>query len=73
MNSVNTICEYVSLHRTIQEPGSHIVSWYKPPQSVLIIKKLWDDSVDQSFVELATWLVEVTCQIVIFGHCEMCH
>lgn len=73
MHYVNVVCEYVSMNRTIQEPGSHIVTWYKPPQSVLIIKKLWDDSVDQSFVELATWLVEVTCIVIMFEHYEMCY
>ena len=52
----------VTVHRTIQEPGSQILTWYKPAQSILVIKKLWDDSVEKSFVELATWLVKVTYQ-----------
>lgn len=43
----------------IQDPCKLMLMWKKKPQSVLIIKKIWDDMVDEAFVELAAWLVQV--------------
>jgi hypothetical protein len=49
---------YVS--RTIQDPASQRLTWYKPPLTVLVIKKVRDVSVLQPFVQLVKWLIEVS-------------
>ncbi|XP_044004698.1 NAD kinase-like isoform X11 [Aphidius gifuensis] len=43
---------------TIQDPASQRLTWYKPPSTVLVIKKVRDSSVLPPFVELVTWLVK---------------
>lgn len=45
--------------RTIQDPCKLMLLWDKKPQNVLVIKKIWDEMVDEAFVELVAWLVEV--------------
>ena len=45
--------------RTIQDPSSQMLKWRAPPKTVLIIKKIYDDVVDDPFVQLASWLVQV--------------
>jgi NAD+ kinase len=47
--------------RTIQDPASQTLTWYKPPLTVLVIKKLRDVSVLQPFVQLVKWLIQVSC------------
>lgn len=42
-----------------------MLMWDKKPQSVLVIKKIWDDMVDEAFVELAAWLVQVSVCTVL--------
>lgn len=42
--------------------------WDKKPQNVLVIKKIWDEMVDEAFVELVAWLVEVN----ILDTCMFC-
>jgi len=46
--------------RTIQDPSSQILKWRTSPKTVLIIKKIRDDAVDEPFVQLALWLVQVS-------------
>ena len=50
---------FAFLSRTIQDPGSQKLTWHKPPLTVLVIKKICDDSVIPPFIELVTWLLEV--------------
>jgi hypothetical protein len=47
-------------YRTIQDPASQRLTWYKPPLTVLVIKKVRDISVLQPFVQLVNWLIEVS-------------
>ncbi|XP_076763647.1 NAD kinase isoform X1 [Xylocopa sonorina] len=42
---------------TIQDPASQRLTWYKPPLTVLVIKKVRDSSVLPPFVQLVTWLI----------------
>jgi len=44
---------------TIQDPGSQTLTWFKPPLTILIIKKIRDESVDGPFVDLTSWLIKV--------------
>ena len=48
------------IFRTIQDPASQRLTWYKPPLTVLVIKKVRDVSVLQPFVQLVKWLIEVS-------------
>ncbi|XP_063904486.1 NAD kinase-like isoform X3 [Zophobas morio] len=43
---------------TIQDPASQRLTWYKPPLTVLVIKKVRDASVHLPFVQLVQWLIE---------------
>ncbi|KAK9496672.1 hypothetical protein O3M35_013071 [Rhynocoris fuscipes] len=49
---------------TIQDPASQRLTWYKPPLTVLVIKKVRDVSVLQPFVQLVHWLIEVKRMVV---------
>ncbi|XP_011696103.1 PREDICTED: NAD kinase-like isoform X2 [Wasmannia auropunctata] len=49
---------------TIQDPASQRLTWYKPPLSVLVIKKVRDSSVLPPFVQLVTWLIEEKRMVV---------
>jgi len=49
----------ILFHRTIQDPASQRLTWYKPPLTVLVIKKVRDSSVLPPFVQMVTWLIEV--------------
>jgi len=53
------IIVFLGHFRTIQDPASQRLTWYKPPLSVLVIKKVRDSSVLPPFVQLVTWLIEV--------------
>ena len=55
--------------RTIQDPGSQRLTWYKAPQTVLIIKKIWDEMLDNPFLELIEWLVEVLPELILLSFC----
>ncbi|KAL1122203.1 hypothetical protein AAG570_003608, partial [Ranatra chinensis] len=50
--------------RTIQDPASQRLTWYKPPLTVLVIKKVRDVSVLQPFVQLVRWLIEEKRMVV---------
>ena len=44
--------------RTIQDPASQRLTWYKPPLTVLIIKKIHDAAVISPFIQLVSWFTE---------------
>ncbi|XP_066137971.1 NAD kinase-like isoform X1 [Euwallacea fornicatus] len=49
---------------TIQDPASQRLTWYKPPLTVLVIKKVRDASVYSPFVKLVRWLIEEKRMVV---------
>lgn len=49
---------------TIQDPASQRLTWYKPPLTVLVIKKVRDMSVLSPFVQLVHWLIEEKRMVV---------
>ncbi|XP_049826363.1 NAD kinase-like isoform X6 [Aethina tumida] len=49
---------------TIQDPASQRLTWYKPPLTVLVIKKVRDASVLSPFVQLVQWLIQVKRMVV---------
>ncbi|KAI5749151.1 hypothetical protein M8J76_004998 [Diaphorina citri] len=49
---------------TIQDPASQRLTWYKPPLTVLVIKKVRDVSVLQPFVKLVKWLIQEKSMLV---------
>ncbi|XP_054265568.1 NAD kinase-like isoform X5 [Macrosteles quadrilineatus] len=49
---------------TIQDPASQRLTWYKPPLTVLVIKKVRDVSVLSPFVQLVRWLIEEKRMVV---------
>ena len=50
--------------RTIQDPASQRLTWYKPPLSVLVIKKVRDALVISPFIQLVKWFIEVKRMVV---------
>ncbi|XP_060656269.1 NAD kinase-like isoform X2 [Drosophila nasuta] len=48
----------------IQDPASQRLTWYKPPLTVLVIKKVSDASVLAPFVQLVTWLLQEKNMVV---------
>ncbi|XP_055921259.1 NAD kinase-like isoform X3 [Eupeodes corollae] len=48
----------------IQDPASQRLTWYKPPLTVLVIKKVRDSTVLQPFVQLVEWLVQEKNMVV---------
>ncbi|KAK3854917.1 hypothetical protein Pcinc_038647, partial [Petrolisthes cinctipes] len=50
---------------TIQDPASQRLTWYKPPLSVLVIKKVRDAQVIQPFIQLVRWLT-IDKRMVVF-------
>ncbi|KAH8421070.1 hypothetical protein KR222_009708, partial [Zaprionus bogoriensis] len=48
----------------IQDPASQRLTWYKPPMTVLVIKKVCDASVLTPFVQLVTWLLQKKNMVV---------
>lgn len=48
----------------IQDPASQRLTWYKPPLTVLVIKKVSDASVLTPFVQLVTWLLQEKNMVV---------
>ncbi|CAB0010766.1 unnamed protein product [Nesidiocoris tenuis] len=49
---------------TIQDPASQRLTWYKPPMTVLVIKKIRDATVLQPFVQLVRWLIDEKRMVV---------
>lgn len=43
--------------RTIHDPASQRLTWQKPPQTVLVVRKICDSKLAQPFAELVTWLI----------------
>lgn len=62
-NNRNDLVVY--LYRTIQDPASQRLTWYKPPLTVLVIKKIRDPSVLPPFVQMVTWLIEVNVNKIV--------
>ncbi|XP_011179408.2 NAD kinase isoform X2 [Zeugodacus cucurbitae] len=48
----------------IQDPASQRLTWYKPPLTVLVIKKVRDSTVLAPFVQLVEWLVQEKHMVV---------
>ncbi|XP_005187084.1 NAD kinase isoform X1 [Musca domestica] len=48
----------------IQDPASQRLTWYKPPLTVLVIKKVRDSTVMAPFVQLVEWLVQEKHMVV---------
>ncbi|KAL5289473.1 NADK family protein [Megaselia abdita] len=48
----------------IQDPASQRLTWYKPPLTVLVIKKVRDSTVLNPFVTLVEWLVQEKHMVV---------
>lgn len=51
--------------RTIQDPASQRLTWYKPPLTVLVIKKVRDAAVISPFIQLVQWFL-VEKRMVVF-------
>ncbi|XP_065220111.1 NAD kinase-like isoform X2 [Planococcus citri] len=49
---------------TIQDPASQRLTWYKPPLTVLVVKKVRDSNVLQPFVDLVQWLIKEKRMVV---------
>merc|ERR1719471_1924980 len=43
---------------TIQDPASQRLAWYKPPLTVLVIKKVRDAAVIPPFIQLVKWFIK---------------
>lgn len=56
---------------TIQDPASQRLTWYKPPLTVLVIKKVRDASVISPFIQLVTWFTEVKRMVVFVEEAVM--
>ena len=50
---------FFDFFRTIQDPASQRLTWYKPPLTVLIIKKIHDAAVISPFIQLVSWFTEL--------------
>ncbi|CAH0720413.1 unnamed protein product, partial [Brenthis ino] len=48
----------------IQDPASQRLTWYKPPLTVLVIKKVHDATILTPFVQLVHWLVHDKSMVV---------
>lgn len=48
----------------IQDPASQLLTWYKPPLAVLVIKKVNDSSILAPFVQLVEWLIQEKQMVV---------
>ncbi|GAB6031288.1 hypothetical protein CHUAL_009088 [Chamberlinius hualienensis] len=57
---------------TIQDPASQRLTWYKPPLTVLVIKKVRDLNVLAPFVELVRWLILEKRMVVYVEASVMC-
>ncbi|VDI28590.1 NAD+ kinase [Mytilus galloprovincialis] len=54
-----TILDNSSSFLTIPDPSSQKLKWVKAPLTVLVVKKMYDDSVLSAFKKLVSWLCEV--------------
>ncbi|XP_018327970.1 NAD kinase isoform X3 [Agrilus planipennis] len=62
--SIKNLAVALWKYRTIQDPASQRLTWYKPPLTVLVIKKVRDVSVLSPFVQLVHWLIEEKRMVV---------
>ncbi|XP_074031938.1 NAD kinase isoform X2 [Leptinotarsa decemlineata] len=53
-----------SMVMIIQDPASQRLTWYKPPLTVLVIKKVRDANVYLPFVQLVHWLIQEKRMVV---------
>ncbi|XP_023328331.1 NAD kinase isoform X6 [Eurytemora carolleeae] len=49
---------------TIQDPASQRLTWYKPPLTVLVIKKVRDAAVISPFIQLVQWFIHEKRMVV---------
>merc|ERR1712018_200305 len=49
---------------TIQDPASQRLTWYKPPLTVLVIKKVRDAAVIPPFIQLVKWFIHEKRMVV---------
>ena len=49
---------------TIQDPASQRLTWYKPPLTVLVIKKVRDAAVIPPFIQLVKWFINKKRMVV---------
>merc|ERR1719479_766090 len=49
---------------TIQDPASQRLTWYKPPLTVLVIKKVRDAAVIPPFIQLVRWFINEKRMVV---------
>lgn len=59
-----TILDNSSSFLTIPDPSSQKLKWVKAPLTVLVVKKMYDDSVLSAFKKLVSWLVEFKNMVV---------
>ena len=52
------------VRRTIQDPASQRLTWYKPPLTVLVIKKVRDAAVIPPFIQLVKWFINEKRMVV---------
>ena len=55
--------------RTIPDPGSQKLNWHKAPLTVLVVKKIYDESILDPFKEVIAWLIEVIVMITAHAIC----
>ena len=58
----------MEFNRTIQDPASQRLTWYKPPLTVLVIKKVRDASVIPPFIQLVKWFIDEKKMVVFVEH-----
>ncbi|XP_071109537.1 NAD kinase-like isoform X1 [Haliotis cracherodii] len=49
---------------TIPDPGCQKLKWHKPPLSVLVVRKMFDESIIIPFKDLIVWLIEEKNMVV---------
>ena len=60
---VTHVIVFFSISRTIPDPGSQKLNWHKAPLTVLVVKKIYDESILDPFKEVIAWLIEVVLMI----------
>ena len=58
------------MEMTIQDPASHMLTWCKPPRTVLVIKKVRDAAVIPPFIQLVKWIMNEK-RMVVFVESEV--
>ena len=70
----HTLCLllFVIISRTIPDPGSQKLNWHKAPLTVLVVKKIYDESILDPFKEVISWLIEVIFSLFLFIFLCLC-